>query len=82
MDKDEFPIDQLKNVISLASPNLAPPQQVTQDLHDTLKQINKQTLPEHVAYFHFDGGVRDFFVGQASAKPVDLSPTSIIFLTE
>ena len=55
---------------------------MTQDLVETLRDIKKQELPEHVAYFHFDGGVRDFFVGQASAKPVTLSPTSIVLPTE
>ena len=82
LDQEQFPIAQLKNVISLASPNVAAPQQITQDLVETLRDIKKQELPEHVAYFHFDGGVRDFFVGQASAKPVTLSPTSIVLPTE
>ena len=82
MDLELFPVNHLKNVISLASPNIEAPHQITADLTDTLIEIRNQTLPDHVAYFHFDGGVRDFFVGQASAKPIVLSPTSVIFKTE
>ena len=48
----------------------------------TLEKLRKQKLPDHVAYFHFDGGVRDFFVGQALAKSTDLSPTAIVLHTE
>ena len=63
LDLDKFPKDELKNVISLASPNIRAPQEITGDLTVALEEIKKQDLPEHVAYFHFDGGVRDFFVG-------------------
>ena len=63
MDLHNFPKEQLRNVISLASPNINAPQQLTYDMIQTLDKLRKQKLPEHVAYFHFDGGVRDFFVG-------------------
>ena len=82
MELDNFPKEKLRNVISLASPNINAPQQLTYDMIQTLNQLRKQELPEHVAYFHFDGGVRDFFVGQALAKTTNLSPTSIVLHTE
>ena len=82
MELDNFPKEKLRNVISLASPNINAPQELTYDMIQTLNQLRKQELPEHVAYFHFDGGVRDFFVGQALAKTTNLSPTSIVLHTE
>ena len=82
MELDNFPKEKLRNVISLASPNINAPQELTYDMIQTLNQLRKQELPEHVAYFHFDGGVRDFFVGQAVAKTTNLSPTSIVLHTE
>ena len=82
MELYNFPKEKLRNVISLASPNINAPQQLTYDMIQTLNQLRKQELPEHVAYFHFDGGVRDFFVGQALAKTTNLSPTSIVLHTE
>ena len=47
-----------------------------------LDRLRRQKQPDHVAYFHFDGGVRDFFVGQALAQTSNLSPTAIVFNTE
>ena len=68
--QENFPADKLRNVISLASPNHEAPQFLTADLTSTLKAIKKdqKTVLEHVAYFDFDGGVRDFFVGQSLAQ--------------
>ena len=43
-------------------------------------------MPEHVAYFHFDGGLRDFFVGRALAKQSTIEQlnkaNSVVFSTE
>ena len=78
MGLDQFPLDKLKNVISLASPILEPPQFLTNDLTRTLEEIEKNALPETASYFHFDGGIRDVFAGQGFAKNKGVLASSVV----
>ena len=82
VDKENFPKDILRNVINLASPMQDAPQKLTYDLSYSLEQFKEMTLPENVAYFHFDGGVRDFFVGSSLAKKTELPTNEVVIQTE
>jgi len=56
------------------------PQILTDDLIDTLQKIKDFRAPEHVAFFNFDGGLRDFLVGEAMSEsaeaPESAKPTA------
>ena len=47
-----------------------------------MTEIKEQKVPDHVAIFNFDGGVRDFFVGQALAEPMQKGTNQVTFHTE
>lgn len=41
---------------------------MTADLTKALQKMGEFKAPSHIAFFNFDGGLRDFFVGTALAS--------------
>ncbi len=68
MQESMFPSQKLMNVFSLASPHNKAPQNINSDLTQLLEKISSYSNPDQVAFFEFDGGLRDFFVGDSLAN--------------